>query len=476
VVIEPKIFVPRGQFQTEGSNFILDHPRCQMNVDMGLGKTIMTYNALDLLFFLGEPGPVLVLAPLRVARNVWPNEVKKWVHLQHLKVVPIIGTAEERKAALRKDAQIYTINYENVQWLVDQHKGSWPYKIVVADESTKLKGCRSSIQVSSKGKKFIRADGGARTAALSKIAHTKVDRWINLTGTFAPNGLEQTWGQLWFLDGGKRLGNSFTAFKDRWFRVGFNGFGMEAMPFAEAQIREAISDITFTLDANDYLALCGEVVNNIYVDIPPKQMLQYRRMEKEFYTELEHNEIEAFTAATKSMKLHQMANGFAYVDKQGGWESVHDEKIDALQSVLEEAGGMPVICVYKFKTDLEKLLKAFPKGRVFDANPKTEKDFKNGEIPILFVQPQSAGHGIDGLQDVTNIIAFFSLDWDSELRCQVVGRIGQVRQFQSGHSRPVMIHNIIARGTIDEDILTRLQSRISVEMAMKAGMARRIKS
>lgn len=470
--VEPKLFVPRGQFQTEGTKFILEHSRAQLNVDMGLGKTIITLNALDLLFTLGD-GPALILAPLRVARGVWPNEVTKWRHLQHLTVSPIVGTAEQRKAAIRREVPIYTVNYENLQWLVEQHKGSWPYKIVVADESTKLSGCRSSIQINAKGTRFISTGGGARTSALSKVAFHHVDRWINLTGTFAPNGLEKTWGQLWFLDGGKRLGNTFTAFKERWFRIGFNGYGMEALPYAEEQIRTSISDICFTLDANDYLALPKEIVNNIYVDLPAEQMLQYKKMEKEFFIQIRAGEVEAFTAAVKSAKCHQIANGAIYYDKEGRWEGLHEAKVDALQSIVEEMGGEPVIVVYKFKSDLIRLQKAFPQGKKFDQHSQTQIDFMAGRIPLLFLHPGSAGHGVDGLQVACNTMVFFSLDWNVEERLQTIARIGAVRQFQAGFDRPVKIHQLVARNTVDEDILDRVESKITVEQALKRGMARR---
>jgi SNF2 family DNA or RNA helicase len=443
-----------------------------MNIDCGLGKTIITLNALDALLAV-EAHKVLIIAPLRVARDVWPEEIKKWSHLQHLKISPIVGDKTARVAAARTEADIYTVNYENVPWLYDFWKSEWPYTVIVADESTKLKSCRSSVQVSKHGKKFIRADGGARTSVLSKIAFNKAQRWINLTGGFSPNGLEMTWGQLWFIDAGKRLGRTYTDFTNRWFKVGFNGFGLTAMTHAEGEIQEKIRDVTFTLRAEDYLELPKEIFNKVFVDLPPQAMVQYRSMEEDFYVRIKAGEVEAFTAAVKTGKIHQMANGAIYYDKDGSWEPLHDAKLDALKDIIEEAGGMPVIVAYKFRSDLERLKKAFPEAVQFDNKSSVKEAFLAGRIPILLLHPGSAGHGVDGLQAVTNILIFFSLDWNVEERLQTIARIGAVRQFQAGMDRPVIIHQIIARRTVDEDILDRIENRLSVEESLKLGMARR---
>jgi SNF2 family DNA or RNA helicase len=472
--IVAKDFVPRGQFQDDGTEFLIDNDRAQFSVAMGLGKTIMTLNAINKLFLCGYMSePVLVIGPKKVARNTWSDEVKKWTHLTHLKVSPILGTPNQRLAALNAEADIYTISYDNLVWLVQHYKGDWPFRTVVADESTKLKANRAYFQTSSKGKKFLVRVGGARTKALAAVAFSRVKRFWNLTGTLCPNGMHQLWGPYWYLDGGKRLSRVYSDFQDRWFRVGYNGFGLEAFDHTEAQIMAAISDITFTLRAEDYLALEPEIINTIYVDLPTCQMIQYRQMEKDLFVQIKNGDVEVFSQAAKSMKLHQMANGTIYYDDKGNYEDIHDEKIEALKSVIEEANGMPVLVVYTFKSDLKRLMAAFPSGRKFDNNPQTEKDFKAGKIPILFLHPKSAGHGVDGFQYVTNIIVFFSVDWDGEDRLQTIARIGAVRQLQAGFKRPVYIHQILARDTVDEDIVSRIDGKLTVEESLKAGLARR---
>lgn len=467
-----KKFVPRA-YQDATSSFIVQHERCLIAVDLGLGKSVSTLNAIDILRMLGETDKVLIVAPLRVARSTWSNELQKWEHLCHYTISPIVGTAKQRLDALYSQADFYTINYENLPWLVEELKGKWPFKIVVFDESTKLKSHRSHFRTKADGTKYLVCTGGARTNAIAKLMWTKTRRVILLTGTPSPNGLKDLWGQVWFCDKGAALGSSFSAFEDRWYKIGYNGYDKELLPHAEEEIRAAIAPFTFTLRAKDYLDLGEEIVNTIFIDLPPKAQQHYTEMEKKLYTEVAGKEIEAFTAAVKSQKCHQIANGAIYWDDKSNYEEIHDAKIEALQSVLEEAAGMPVIVVYKFKSDLQRLKKAFPKGKAFDTKKKTEDDFRAGLIPVLFLHPDSAAHGIDGFQNVTNIMCFFSVDWNGETRTQVIGRIGKVRQFQAGFDRPVFIHQLICRNTVDEDILARIEQKLSIEDALKAGLARR---
>ncbi len=465
------IFVPRGPFQTAATQFLLQDDRRMIAVDMGLGKTTMTLNAIDALVRCGESHPFLILAPLRVARTTWKDELSKWEHLSHLNISPIVGTEKERLAALKKDVPIYTCNYENLIWLTQQLEGKWKFRNIVVDEATKLKAHRAHYRRTSKGEALC-CTGGARTTALARIAFKKVQRFWELTGSLGSNSLLQIWPLIWYLDGGERLGKSYTSFQDRWFKVGYNGFDIEPLPHAEGEIREKIKDLVFTLLAKDYLELGEEIYTNIYVDLPANARIHYDEMEKEFYTQVKNKEIEAFTAATKSSKMQQIGNGAIYHDRKGNWEPIHKAKIEALESIVEEANGMPLIVVYKYVSDLERLKKAFPEGKALNDNVQVEQQFKRGEIQILFVHPASAGHGIDSFQNVTNILVFFSLDWDAELRSQVVARIGAVRQFQAGFQRPVFIYQIVARDTIDCDILERIDKKLTMEETLKRGLAR----
>ena len=426
---------------------------------MGMGKTISTLTSLDCLQLAGDTEPAIVFAPLRVARSTWPDEAKKWDHLKATEVVPILGDAKARAAALKRDGSVYTINYENVPWLIEHLNGHWPFSKVVPDESTRLKG-------------FRLRQGSVRAQALAKVAHSpKVKHWLNLTGTPSPNGLRDLWGQTWFQDAGQRLGRTYTGFEQRWFRPSYDGYGLEPFPFAQEQIEDRLRDVCLSVNAKDYFDIKDPIVTPVWVDLPPKARGLYRQMEKDMFAEIEGHPVEAFNAAARTMKCLQLASGAAYIDDTATlWREVHDVKIQALESIVEEAAGMPVMVAYHFRSDLARLKKAFPRGRALDT--KADEDAWNaGKIPVLFIHAKSAGHGLN-LQDGGNILVYFTHDWNLEERMQVLERIGPVRQMQSGHDRPVFVYNIIARDTVDELVLARVESKRSVQdlllEAMKA--------
>lgn len=443
-------FTPRP-YQQQIIDRILTQDRVAVWAGMGLGKTSATLTALDILTLV-EPGPALVLAPLRVARSTWPDEVKKWDHLRHLKVQPVIGSAAERRTALMKHAHVYTMNYENLPWLVEHFGESWPFATVVADESTKLKS-------------FRLRQGGQRAQALGRIAHSHVKRFIELTGTPASNGVIDLWGQIWFLDKGQRLGKSFSAFTGRWFRQIPTGAGftqVEILPHSQKEIEAALADICVAIRPEDHFDLKEPIVTRVEVDLPEAARDAYDEMHKEMVAELNGHQLEAFSAAAKTMKCLQLANGAIYTDEQGNWTEAHKAKLEALEDVIEEAAGAPVLVAYHFKSDLARLKKAFPYGRELDKNPQTLADWNAGRIRLLFAHPASAGHGLN-MQDGGNILVFFSLNWNLEEHQQIIERIGPVRQAQAGHDRPVFIYHIVARDTVDELVLERLQSKRSIQ-------------
>lgn len=456
------------------------HERSNVWAGMGLGKTVSTLTVLDSLYALGiETQPTLVIAPLRVAQSTWPDECRKWEHLSGLDVVPIIGDANRRAMALRQDAPIMTINYENLPWLIDWFKHNprpWPFGSVVADESTKLKSTRISMQRSSKGKEFQKGTGGSvRGRALAQVAHTKVRRWVNLTGTPAPNGLKDLWGQQWFVDGGQRLGRSYTAFESRWFQSVPGGQGyhqVKPLEHAQEQIHAALQDCTISLDAADWFNIDRPITRPVYVDLPSGARRLYQDMERRMFMEIGEHEVEALNAASRTIKCLQLANGAAYVDDDGNWKDVHDEKLKALEDIVEEAAGMPVLVAYHFKSDLARLSRAFPRGRQLDQDPQTIRDWNAGKIPVLFAHPASAGHGLN-LQDGGNIIAFFGHWWNLEEFQQIIERIGPTRQKQAGYNRPVFIYHIIARDTIDEDVMLRRESKREVQDILLDAMKRK---
>lgn len=457
-----RIFVPRP-WQPPMISHTIDTARGATFAGMGLGKTTSTMTSIDYMFLSGDvTDPVLVVAPLRVATSTWPDEAKKWASLRHIEVQPITGDRVARVLALRNtNASIFTINYENLEWLCEHFefiKRPWPFAMVVCDESTKLKGFRTR-------------QGGARAKALGRVIHKHVKRVALLTGTPAPNGLKDLWGQMWMVDAGERLGRTYKSFEERWFgyRRVTDALSKKPsikpfiMPFAQAQIEAAVQDVCLSLDIQDYMDIREPIVNTIYVDLPPKARQLYTEMEKKMFFQLGEHEVEAFGAAAKTMKCLQLANGAVYVgDTANQWEEIHDVKIQALDSIISEAAGAPVLVAYHFKSDLARLQRAFPEGRALDSDPRTITQWNSGAIPVLFAHPASAGHGLN-LQDGGNILVFFGHNWNLEEFMQINERIGPTRQMQAGHDRPVYVHHIVARDTVDEIVMARRDSKREVQ-------------
>jgi len=440
-------------------NHILDNPRCAIWAGMGTGKTVATLTALETLQMVDD-GLILVIAPLRVATTTWPDEVLKWQHLAGMSVVTITGSEKERIAAVRSKSQIFATNYEQLVWLTNYWGDNWPYTTVILDESTKVKS-------------FRLRQGGKRAQALGKVAHTRIKRLIELTGTPASNGVKDLWGQLWFVDAGTRLGRTYSAFNSRWFRPDVTGFGVVPLPGAQKEIEQKLGDVCLTIEAKDWFDLKEPIINDIFVTLPAKARKHYKEMEDKMFTELEGIEFEAFNAAAKTIKCLQLAAGAAYSDDTRlNFIETHKVKLEALESILEEAAGMPVLVAYNFKSDLARLKKAFPQGRELDKNPKTLKDWNAGKIPIMFAHPASAGHGLN-LQDGGNILVFFSPNWNLEEHLQIIERIGPTRQLQAGYDRPVFIHRIIAKDTVDEIVLARLTSKRKVQDLLLEAMNKR---
>lgn len=454
-------FKPR-EYQSIAQAFMLDTPRAALFAGMGLGKTVTTLNVLDTLAAVGYDGPALALGPLRVARDTWPAETRKWKHLHGMKVQPIIGTVEERTRALRVKADLYTINYDNIVWLMEAletAKRGWPFKHVVADESTRLKGHRL-------------VNGTKRAKALSRVARF-TDRWYNLTGTPAANGLKDLWGQYWFLDFGQRLGRTHDGFMQRWFRDHPNGYGKIPYPHAEREIYERIDDITLALRPEDWLDLRDPIVSEIRVTMPPKAFKQYKQLETQMFTELDCGaEIEPLNAAAKTQKCLQFSNGAVYTDKEGNWSEVHEAKLEALDSILEETNGAPILVAYEFVSDRVRLLRRY-KDAVDISKPAGYQAFLGGTKRIGVAHPKSMGHGIDGLQNVCNIAVYFGHNWDLEMRMQILERIGAVRQTQAGLDRDVWVYSIVTEGTLDDTVLERHRSKRTVQDLLMEAMTKR---
>lgn len=448
-------FTPH-EYQEDIIDWICTHPRCAIWASMGSGKSVSTLTALDRLSLVEDVFPALILAPLRVAKSTWPEEAKLWSHLSHLRVSVITGTPKQRERALAEEADIYTSNYDNLTWLRSALGDKWPFKTVVADEFTRLKSFR------------IR-QGGSRARALGQVAHTHVSRFIGLTGTPAPNGVKDLWGQIFFLDQGERLGRTFSAFEQRWFRKGYDGYSLVPYDHTQKEVEDKLRDICLTVQG---LQVDEPITSPVYVDLPPTARKVYDEMEKEMFAVINDEGVEAANAAVRTQKCLQLANGALYTDEDGNWETAHDAKLDALESIIEEANGAPVLVAYNFKHDLERLRRRFPKGRVLDADPDTIKQWNAGRISVLFAHPKSAGHGLS-LQYGGNIIAFFGVDWSLENHMQIIERIGPMRQKQAGYDRPVFVYPILARNTVDDLVMDRLSSKKSVQEILLEALKRR---
>lgn len=439
--------------------WILEHERCAIWAPMGSGKTAATLNALSITR-LTDPGPVLVLAPRRVAVHTWPDEARKWEQFG-LDCSAVVGTVKQRRAALAKPAAIYTISYDNIPWLVAEFDDgkTWPFTTIVADEATRLKGFRTR-------------QGGKRARALGKVAHTKVRRFIELTGTPAPNGLVDLWGQAWFLDRGERLGATFTAFTTRWFMTGYNGWGVTPLSYAQNEIQDKLSHICLTVELP--FAVDAPIVADVPVVLPAGVRKLYATLERQMFTALSNEkEITATTAAVLTNKCQQFANGAAYHDHgHGEYSPIHDEKLDALGSIIEEAGGASVLVAYQFKSDAARIRQRFTQARTLDDGKDVLDKWNAGRVPLLLLHPASAGHGLN-LQHGGNIIVWYGLPWSLELYEQAIERVGPLRQMQAGLNRPCYVYRIVATDTVDDLIAERLAGKRSVQEILLDAMKRR---
>ena len=443
-------FVPRSYQKLIVDN-ILYNKRTAVFAGMGLGKTASTLEAIRQIKAVRPSLTVLIIAPLRVAQSTWPDEVRKWDSFKNLRVSVICGSVKARRDAMLADADIYTINYENIPWLVEELKDEWFFDLIVADESTRLKGLRAR-------------QGTQRAKALAKVAF-KSEGFVELTGTPAPNGLLDLWGQMWFLDKGARLGKSFSAFQKEFFYPISRGGGAtrwvewKLQEGSDKRIKRRIEDVSITVNPEDYFDVAKNIFNDIVVELPHEVMRQYRKFARELYLELEGGaEVTAANAAVKTGRLLQMASGAVYAEDGEAYAVVHKAKLEALASVIEEANGAPVLCAYSYRHEVDRIRKAFPQARLLDKNPQTIRDWNAGKIPLLLAHPASCGHGLN-LQDGGNILVFFSCTWSLELHDQIVERIGAVRQAQAGHDRPTFVHYLVAKGTLDEAVKERLSTK-----------------
>lgn len=422
-------------YQKYATNFVLEHPVAAVLLEMGLGKSVITLTAIyELLYNRFEVGKVLVIAPLRVARDTWPAEIEKWDHLKGLTYSVVIGTESERKEALRKSAGIYLINRENVDWLINKSGFPFDFDMVVIDELSSFK--------SASAKRF---------KSLLKV-RPKVKRIVGLTGTPSSNGLMDLWAEFRILDMGERLGRYITHYRNNFFVPDKRNqqmiFSYKPRPGAEDAIYRLISDITISMKSADFLKMPECIMNEVEVKLSEKEWSVYDELRQEMVVSLEDEEIDAANAAALSGKLLQMANGAVYNEEKSVFH-IHDRKIDALEDLIEGANGKPVLVAYWYNHDLERIKKRFRVREI--KNSKDIKDWNSGEIPIAVIHPASAGHGLN-LQSGGSTLIWFGLTWSLELYQQTNARL-----WRQGQKSTVVIHHIISKDTIDEDVMKALR-------------------
>lgn len=393
-----------------------------------------------------------MIAPLSVAEKTWTDEIVKWDHLNHLTFSKVLGSQKKRLEALNKKADVYLINRENVEWLVNHYQRRWPFKTVIIDELSSFK--------SSSAKRF---------KALRKV-RPMMDRVIGLTGTPSPNGLLDLWPQIYLLDQGERLGKTITQYRNKYFvpdqKNGHIVYSWRLVPGAEEAIYKQISDICVSMKAKDHLNLPQRTNNVVNVDLSKKDRRRYKELEREYVLELEESDVVASNAATLSNKLLQLANGAVY-DEFGDWWVIHQEKLNALERIIEDVQEQPVLVFYQYKHDLERIQKKFKQAKKLDVNAGDIQDWNDGKIPLLLAHPQSAGHGLN-LQNGGHIIVWFGLTWSLEYYQQANARLDR-----QGQKQPVIIHHIVTKNSIDEQVIKALQNKeVGQEALMSAVKAR----
>lgn len=440
-------------YQKFATDFIINNPISAVLLEMGLGKSVISLSAInELMLDYFDVSRTLVIAPLRVANSTWPDEIKKWDHLKHLNYSVVIGSEKERLAALRKPAHIYLINRENVDWLITKSGIPWKFDMVVIDELSSFKSYQAK-----------------RFRSLLKV-RPKIKRIVGLTGTPSSNGLMDLWAEFRLLDMGERLGRYITYYRQNFFIPDKRNqqmiFSYKPKDGAEKKIYSLISDITISMKSKDFLKMPECVMNEVIVTLSDKEQKLYDSLKQDMVLSLEENEIDAINAAALSNKLLQMSNGAVYNDDKESLH-IHDRKLDALEDLIEGANGKPVLVAYWFKHDLEKIKDRFDVREIKSA--KDISDWNEGKIPVALIHPASAGHGLN-LQAGGSTLIWFGLTWSLELYQQTNARL-----YRQGQDSTVVIHHILTKGTIDEDVMKALKAKEKIQDALIDSVKARLK-
>ena len=440
-------------YQRYATDFIINNPISAVLLEMGLGKSVVSLSAInELMLDYFDVSRTLVIAPLRVANSTWPDEIKKWDHLKHLNYSVVIGSEKERLDALKKPAHIYLINRENVDWLITKSGIPWKFDMVVIDELSSFKSYQAK-----------------RFKSLLKV-RPKLKRIVGLTGTPSSNGLMDLWAEFRLLDMGERLGRYITYYRQNFFIPDKRNqqmiFSYKPKDGAEKKIYSLISDITISMKSKDFLKMPECVMNEVIVTLSDKEQKLYDSLKQDMVLSLEENEIDAINAAALSNKLLQMSNGAVYNDDKEGLH-IHDRKLDALEDLIEGANGKPVLVAYWFKHDLEKIKDRFDVREIKSA--KDISDWNEGKIPVALIHPASAGHGLN-LQAGGSTLIWFGLTWSLELYQQTNARL-----YRQGQDSTVVIHHILTKGTIDEDVMKALKAKEKIQDALIDSVKARLK-
>jgi SNF2 family DNA or RNA helicase len=446
-------------YQIEATNHMLAHPQSMLWLDMGLGKTIVSLTALvERIDYLQVYG-TLIIAPLRVCQTVWAQEAAKWNHTRHLRFHLVHGAPDAREVAMRNRADVWLVNYENIQWLVTMLETYFlgrgihlPFNNVIFDEISKMKDTDSK-----------------RFKAFKRLL-PYIPYRTGLTGTPASNGYVDLCGQYLCIDDGLRLGRTVTSFRETFCRQRKDApSSYELREGLEQYVEAAVADITLSMNRRDYLDLPDVHINDIYVDLPGESMAKYKELEKTMFIELDSGvEIEVFNAAALCNKCLQAANGAMYVEPgEPYWDILHDAKLDALQDVVEEAGGQPILLCYEFQHDRDRIMKRFPKAETFRSGMTADdvqvliRRWNAGEVSMLVGHPQSMGHGLN-LQYGGHILVWYGLNWSLDLYLQAIARLDR-----QGQTHPVIIHRLLSRNTLDEGVAERLASKDQTQAGLR---------
>lgn len=436
-------------YQQRAIEMIESQESAGLFLDMGLGKTVIALTAIRDMLYDFAITKVLVIAPLRVAEDTWTREAGKWDHLKGLRIVRILGTEKQRLAALEATGDVYVINRENVVWLCDQLK-AWPFDMVVIDELSSFKNPRAK-----------------RFRALRKYM-PKDCRVVGLTGTPSSNGLMDLWSEVFLLDRGERLGRTLTSYRMTYFVPGahYGNVVYEWKPKkgADKAIAAKLSGLCMSMKAEDYIQLPDRIDNEVFVHLGPEEKEAYRRLEKEQVLSLDSGEVSALSAAAVMNKLLQLANGSVY-DDVGQVIRIHERKLDALEEIADDT-GKPLLVFYHYRHDLDAIRTRFPDARQLETSKDIE-DWNAGRVTMLLAYPSAAGFGLN-LQEGGSVIVWYGLTWSLEEYQQANARI-----YRQGQKETVIVHNLIAEGTVDEQVMRAIKDKDTSQAALLACLKER---